>query len=328
MNDEGNVNVLSDVGGVLFTFDKGLRKEIWTSEAGGLVQSVLNGSNVTDRYPGLNVNPYANHFDLGDDYNSEFAGYARAIAETLGIDTTNGAFCEEAGKAVLKGMLLDPTATALLEHIQGEVLRNGRLTAEVMPGAEELIKYVQSTGGAFKGYSTGASEMPNQFYSAIGLDCMINNTRTTFPGNAAKEKKVSDIMKEWNILCMPYKGDEIDPITHYADPNAVFDGFIDDNDNEVEIFLDAREKFYNDKECPLDSMREPYSSGYPAVYLFRKELSEGETGVVQTSKGKVVVVNNLAQIQEALRTSIISSELGQRESSYKIDFMQSDQKFG
>ncbi|MFC1752338.1 hypothetical protein ACFL96_02970 [Thermoproteota archaeon] len=302
------ISVFSDVGGVTFTFDKNKRKEIWTAEAGGLVKSVLEGGKVTDKYPGLSANPYSKDFGTGPDYNAEFSKYARGIAETIGVDTTDHSFAEQAGKQILNGMLINPTATALLEHAQGIALKNGTLKAKAGPGVKNLVDYVESSGGVFDTYSTGASKMPDQFHKAVGLDYLVGRTETTFPGHAAKERSAETIVKKAKDL--------------KNSKDMTYNAFIDDNDNEIGIWADARTKMKSQ------------GLGNPTLYLLKKDMSTADTGIVSTSKGDITVVNSLDQVRKGLSDpfsaygSAYAQGTSKKQANYKVDFGKSDKKFG
>jgi hypothetical protein len=295
------INILTDVGGVTFTFDKELRKEIWIREAGDLVRGVLaDRASVTHRYSGLTVNPYAAEFDLGQDFNSEFSAYARAVAETVGLETSDPAFAERAGREVLKGMLLDPTTTALLEYIQGEVLKLGELVAEPVDGIHELISYVVGeTGGVFRGYSTGAAQMPDQFHEALGLDKLVGNVRTTFPEYTRKHKQPQQILEEARRL--------------RRETGQIFTAFIDDQENEVGLWAQARNLTVEEE------------LGCPILYLFKPDVDDGLVGTVETGYGAIVVVNKLSQIKDDLSNN--APYLRDR-ISCELDFKNDPKKFG
>lgn len=281
------INVLTDVGGVTFTFDKQNRKRIWVEESGNLVKSVLEKKQTN---VGLQVNPYATEFGIKTDFQEEFTNYAKAIAETLGLETRNPEFAEQAGKEVLKGMLLDPTATALLEYIQDQAIADGRIKPTEIPGIRDLIDYAVSTGGVFQGYSTGAPKMPDQFHTALGLDVLVGNVRTTFPGHQAKKRSPAQIVEQAKSL--------------YSERGQTFSLHIDDQDNEIEMWAQARE------------IMRRQNLGDPTIYLFKSSLPTNNTG---TAGDNIVVINSIDQI---------TGPKIERESTYKIDFKKDDKKFG
>jgi hypothetical protein len=305
------IDVLSDVGGVTFTFDKGLRKELWVREAGAYFEAVALAIKEQDKdklrevSPPITENPY-NSMGYGGvamPFFAELSGFVHATQfglNTNGIQLSNPNFREEAGKIVLGEMLIDPTATALLEYIQGEALKSGELTAQEVPGIRKLMGYVLSTGGVFQGYSTGAPKMPDQFHTVIGLDALVGNVKTTFPGHRAKERSAEQILKMAETL--------------HTESGKVHDAFIDDNDNEAGIWLEARNELNKQ------------GLGNPRVYLLKPDLDDRDTGKAQTSKGELVIVNSLDQIRETLAGD--NRLLEMYSSGYTPKFDQRDNKFG
>jgi len=271
------MNILTDVGGVTFTFDKGLRKSLWREHAERVVAHVHTGGKVTDIFPQLVTNPYAEKFGIEVDFNAEFEEYISTV-------TT--------GEEVLLDILVNPTATALLEHIQGILLENGELTAEEMPGIRNLITYVKERGDVIKGYSTGAPLMPDQFHNAIGLTGLIGNVRTTFPTHQGKEKSPEDIVEEAVAL---------------YDKGRTYNGAIDDSDNEIAFWLAAKKRM---KQEGLGDL---------TVHLLKRGIPTEQTGRVGTDLGQVVVINSLDLIREGVQFGT---------GTYTPDFSAYDGKFG
>ncbi len=314
-------NVLSDVGGVTFTFDKSKRKEIWVREAGRIVQeSLMKDRLASELLPAsFSEAVAAYHGQRGIDVDSIFRRHVHELAGTIDSSVASEEFAHEAGMRTLKWMLLQPIPTALLEYIQGEALASGELTAEPVEGIKELVGYVRSTGGVFKGYSTGAPKMPDQFHAAVGLNDLVGNVRTTYPGHAAKQRSADDIVDEARKLHESgvVEDTEIHGLKHGSRGKVhQYHAFIDDNENEAGIWADAARQIHLNENL-----------GDPSVYLLRRELPDDVTGYAETTKGRIFVANSLDQIRQALASPGMTA-LHRQASSYEIDFSASDRKFG
>ncbi|MFH1440198.1 MAG: hypothetical protein ABIG89_06520 [Candidatus Woesearchaeota archaeon] len=302
-------NLLTDVGGVTFTFDKNARKETWLDTTALIVHSVYREGR-DESIQGLIKHPYYEQFKgLEENYIEAFKQYVTGICDELGINPNELDAGDKIAPRVLKDMLIHPTATALLEAIQGRKLHifPDAWNTQAMPGVKDLLQYIKSQAGVVKGYSTGAPKMPDQFHKAVGLDELVGNVLTTFPGHQAKIRSADQIVEEAVRLYESSVGE--------LGFRRAYGLFIDDNDNEIAIWLDA-----------ANTIRKE-SAGNPVVYLLKKALPVQDTGVTQTEKGRVIVVNSLYQILGAMAMDVDMHSFD-RQSSYKVDFAKSDQKFG
>ena len=149
--------------------------------------------------------------------------------------------------------------------------------------------------------------MPDQFHTAVGLDELVGNVITTFPGHRAKERSADQIVEE---AVRFYETQSLEGYTR------TYGAFIDDNDNEIAIWLDAAQRI--DKE----GLRKP------TVYLLKKDLpKEQRCGVLNTDKGTLIVVRSLYQVLGDIRENV-ETGLHSSLSTYKVDFAKSDKKFG